>query len=456
MALTKATRFSANIPIAGVAAGAVGSGLLIYAHSEQLGYAERLFEDGVIDEKAFNAYEEANDKIQAIMHADNSISTVDPTGASILLTVGAELQAKSMFEDWARENAPQLTQDQYETLSMSLFTENSEKTEMLLNASDLLKEHAQDDPQFASANNAREIYDVAARKVMYRSSDNANGRGRTNENDPVHKKLVEDMEAAETQLISELEVLFVSPDSVDTMLNMMPISDRLEYVRSLAQSEPDGALALINPEIDSYVKAYDDKFFASIRSFDEEEALEKNPDLVNEYIKSRSGYQIEDIAINISNESTVDIGAHSQPKDDSILPPVTAYHRISEEALPTGENSAEPQLKEGPWEAAINAVVVKEGDNIWNIVRNEFNIEDPAEIVERLKDIQDLNPGLELDLIHPDQVINLHVDELYADLSDDNISLIPAVEMGNQRPDSIEVNQDSSMQTKLNVQTLNV
>jgi len=131
----KSGRLAANLPVVGTAIGlSAGVGMAYfssYASELQRIQVEKLLASGKIDQAACDAFKDMSTQNEAILLADVGVSTLDPTGASIVLTAGAEYATYSNFQDWLDQYAPDLDQTIAENLSMSLFTPNTIRSEII-------------------------------------------------------------------------------------------------------------------------------------------------------------------------------------------------------------------------------------------------------------------------------------------------------------------------------------
>jgi len=76
-------------------------------------------------------------------------------------------------------------------------------------------------------------------------------------------------------------------------VNLTIAQTGINHERRLVQSESDPAFAQNHPEIAAYAQAYENAniFETQIFGFDEDALLRENPDLLNAYIRDRSGVE---------------------------------------------------------------------------------------------------------------------------------------------------------------------
>ena len=277
--LARVARLGANAPLIGVGVGVGAMVLTNMAFGSQREFAEQLLEQGLLSDEAYEAYIQVNSETENTMYADMGVSTADPTGLSIVMTAGVELQARGAFKDWADTYAPHLSEDQFQTLAMSMFPDNSARHDMVIQAMDNLPTSKEGQPEAIHAIIDAHTEYLAVREELMRTPI---GPG------PRFTELYDQMEGMEQGLISEMESLMAQPDGIDAVLNAVPVDDRLEYVRRLTESETDAlGFAAAHPEVAAYNRAYDESWTGMWMA--EDDVLYERPELLNTYIKSRSG-----------------------------------------------------------------------------------------------------------------------------------------------------------------------
>lgn len=300
--LARVGRLGANITGVGVAIGAGSLLLTGQAHAAQRDYASTLNSQGVLSDEAYETYLELNQDTEQLLYGDLAVSTADPTGISIILTGFAEGKARRDFKDWADEHAPHLSEEQFQTLSMSMFPGNSARADMLWEARRQLPDTIEGQPEsLHDAINLNELYKDASR-LGYSHKEGYVYGGNLQQTLAQARAMGIEVETSSTnpsttirnlkqairqELVGEMDSLLSDPENIDFMLSTIPVDDRLEYVRRLAASESDpAAFAENHPEIAAYVTAYDESWTGWFLK--EDDPLKENPELLNEYIKERS------------------------------------------------------------------------------------------------------------------------------------------------------------------------
>lgn len=288
----KAARVFGNTPVLGAASAVVAMGLTSTAQAGQREYAQQLFDENKIDAAALDAYVELNRATEALLYGDAALSTADPTGFSIFATIGAEMKAQQMFQDWVDAHAPNLPAHDIETLSVSLFGVESAQHEMFMTAAGKIPHSPEGQDQvFHDLIEARNAYFITRSEEM-------NERGRlggqllTRDEEAYLEELTDNHEAARNNLIAEMNGFFESAENATLLLSILPEEDRLEFARRLAASDPDQEiLAAEAPELAAYVAAYEDAniFQTGVFGFEEQRDIAANMEMVDAYILRRSG-----------------------------------------------------------------------------------------------------------------------------------------------------------------------
>ena len=295
---SKLFRIGSNIPAFGAAISALAAGSIGHAHDVQRDHALALHEKGVLNDEALNTYHELNRKIEASLYGDLALSTVDPTGASIVMTLGVEANARNEFNAWLDTHAPDLPQEDIDALSMSLFGSQSSRSKMLYEAAQSLPKNTEGAPEVLHAaiekNNA---YRQAASEVV-----------------PGNILAAEKMLEKQAALLDEMNNLMSDPENAATLLSITPISDRLEYARALAQSEVDPNRFKENhSEIAAYVEEYEASWTGLDFELSTDDVLKENPELLNNYILERNG-----LVSHEQNTSEPEIASVPQGHFDSV------------------------------------------------------------------------------------------------------------------------------------------
>lgn len=302
--MAKAGRLAANITGVGAAFGVTSFILTKSAHTDQRDFAEDLKNQGHLTEEAYQAYVELNDNIENLLYGDLAISTADPTGLSITLTVAAEAKARSDFKTWADSYAPNLSDEHFQTLSMSIFPDNSARANMLWEARDNLPSNNAGQPEYLhKAISLNSLYKSAC-EMHFSPKDSSIYGGNLSQVLADAKNMGIDVEniknyPAETiqnlrdaikhEILKELDTHLSNPENIDFMLDQIPVDERLDYVRRLVASENNhDQLVEKHPEIAAYAVAYEKSWFGLSFFIDEDDILKEKPELLNAYIKERT------------------------------------------------------------------------------------------------------------------------------------------------------------------------
>ena len=300
--LARLARFGANAPVVGPAVGVGAAALTGFAHSGQRDYAEKLRNQNVLSDEAYEAYLELNSETETMLHADIGLSTVDPTGLSVVVTAGVEMRARGAFKDWADEHAPHLSEEQFQSLVMSMLPDNSARNEMIMEAVNYLPDSKEGQPEF--------MHDIIDAKNAYMETRAELARTPIGPG-PRHGQLSDEVARMRQGLAQDMENMMSHPESIDAILDAVPVKDRMEYVRRLAASEDNlEQFSENHSQIAEYVQAHEDSLTGWFLK--EDDILQENPDILNAYIKERSGISTETVDIADSQPSP-DLGDFSGP-----------------------------------------------------------------------------------------------------------------------------------------------
>ncbi|MGH1455611.1 MAG: hypothetical protein ACRBDI_02420 [Alphaproteobacteria bacterium] len=351
--MAKLARMGGNVPLVGIGVSLGAAVLTHIAHDAQKDMAQEFHAQGILSDTALEKYQEMSADIEKVMAGDAAIGAVDPTGASIVVTAGVEAWAKSKFEEWADEYAPHLSEDQYQALSMSLFSGTSARAEMLLESANELPKRTEGVPEeFHAVIEANNEY----RMAVYDRQSQSHGDYDQPVDDP---EAVFKAEAdAKQNLIVEMDKLMSDPEQVQAFLEILPVEERLDYARKLAKSEDDPANFTKNhPEIAAYVEAYEDSNVVgrTVFGLDEQDTLEQNTALINDYIMGRSQGVAPD-ALEVRPEQMVFEQEQEQEQDKGYTKGVegTAYTTERVDLIIVGP----PEFKEG--ELTANGMTMSE------------------------------------------------------------------------------------------------
>ena len=298
-------RGATNVPVAGTALGSGAIALTRVAHQQQWELATQMRDEGIISDAALSSYGSMLLTAEGVQGIDTTIGLLDASGATILLTGVVEGAVGNGYKNWADEHAPNLTEDQYQALSLSMFPSSSARSELIWESRAQLPDSIAGQPEVLSrAIELNNLYEDVCRLSRTRDGALYGGdlRALTNRALELGVELGEPgsgypeeilRDSIRQELISEMDDILSNPDNVNTMLDTIGIDEKLEYVRRLAASDPDpDELRWRHPEIAAYVEAYDDSVFGNT-FIDEDAVLRENPELLDEYIKQRTlpGYE---------------------------------------------------------------------------------------------------------------------------------------------------------------------
>ncbi|MGH1398015.1 MAG: hypothetical protein ACRBCT_02260 [Alphaproteobacteria bacterium] len=304
--VAKAARGGSHIPVIGAAIGLGGAVLSNQAHAGQREYIEQLYSEGAFGDpqsdvsiEALQEYNRINDKYDKLFMADagaGSAAEFVPLIGQLAAAAGSisiEVGARSEFREWADKYAPNLNEEQFQTLAMSIMPGQSSRTDMLLDSASSLPADKGDQPTiFHDVIDARNVFFLSRAEM---TNENARlsgfaGMRASPEEKANLERLNETHDAAQADLIDKMEALLSDPENVAVFLDQMPISERLEYARRLAASDNDlEALEANHPEIAAYTQAYDESWTGIGALMAEDDPLKENPDLLNAYIMKRNG-----------------------------------------------------------------------------------------------------------------------------------------------------------------------
>lgn len=391
--LAKAGRLGANITGAGVVIGGASLVLMNKAHAAQRDFAGDLKEAGILDQDAYKSYVKLNHDTQRMLYGDLALSTADPTGLSIVVTAAAEGKARTDFREWADKHAPNMSEEHFQTLSMSAFSGSSARADMVWEARDNLPSSTEGQPLEMQRtielnnlyNDARSIHYSHRAGYIYSGNygetvQKAQEMGIEFEKSSTNpSKSISNMrEAIKTELMGEMDARLTDPKTADRMLDLVPVEDRLEYARRLAGSDPNPEqFKKDHPEMAAYVKEYDDSLLGANWLLDNDDPLKKSPDLIDDYIKERTvpaQAAPAEPAINpdVNTETKVDVG---------FLPPNVEMlkHRLG------GELPADmlPKIPTG------NAALAVSDDEQWRASTQDGTNEaytEASQLIERIND----------------------------------------------------------------------
>ncbi|MDH5723662.1 MAG: hypothetical protein OEY94_10125 [Alphaproteobacteria bacterium] len=342
----KAGRLGANITGIGIAIGGASALLMQKAHAGQRDFAETLAKNNILDAEAYQRYIELNKSTEKLLYGDLALSTADPTGVTIVITAAAENKARGDFKDWADQYAPNLLEEHFQTLAMSMFPDHSARANMLWDARDNLPRSTEGQPeQLHRAIELNALYNDAG-SIGYSHKyggtyggnlsqvlADAKNMGLEVEGSRDPSILISNLRGSiKEALVQEMDQKLSTPEVVDSILDTIPPADRLDYVRRLVASEDDPEqFAKAHPEIAAYIKEHGDAWIKWGWNLEKDEPLKENPDLLNAYIKERTIPDYQNgalVAGNLSQETKPELPpgvTDVTDKIDTIMPRDGSY-----------------------------------------------------------------------------------------------------------------------------------
>ncbi len=346
-ALSKTAKLSI---IGGVALTGGVAALLHVAHEGQRGLAGEMKDAGQLSPEAYEAYMDMNTDTEIMMQAENAAAQ---GWLFLLSTPAVEARATSDFKEWADKYAPNLSEEQYQALSMSMFPGNSARAEMLWDARDQLPSTTEGQPEFihravdlnALYEEAGDIHYSHSQGFVYsgniaETTAKAQAMGIEVEPSRDPAQAIKNLkEAIKQELVTELDQQFRAPENMEHMLDLVPVDERMEYARRLAGSESDPAqFAKDHPEIAAYVKEYDESWFGWDWTLDNDDPLKANPDLLNDYIMSKTQISPKASAPEVAPEVT----------PTQVTPIIPSEGDTTSPSTPTGNQQAAVEGKPTP------------------------------------------------------------------------------------------------------------
>jgi len=254
-----------------------------------------------LSQDAYNAYVELNIQNNvAITGAELGTDWAGPIGF-VATYFTSERYATEALQEWAAEHAPNLPDEVFQALKQGMWGGHTAQTEMFLETAGAIPNTKEGWPEA--------LHDlIDARNDFFKMrADAVNARGEYGgryippEQEAHFERMDELAEMAENRLIGQMEGLMSDPELITMFLDVLPIEDRLEYVRRLAASEENMEVFAANhPQIAEYVSNYNGDDFGLIEGSAALWAAklvrnniighdEIDTSLINDYIVDRSG-----------------------------------------------------------------------------------------------------------------------------------------------------------------------
>lgn len=228
----RALRMAANTPVAGPSFGAVSATGVNISHGYQRGYALMLRESGVISsDVGLRAYLALSRSTEMLFYGDVAASTIDGTGATIVLSYFLDIRARNQFQDWVSNFAPNISAEDYAFLAPSFFTGEAPIQELMDSTLDGIPLSVEGQPP--------ELHRLITLTNTYRNnSSNLEGVSLEYAGVVAEQTEMEARASFEVEIAAEIEALLSNPETAQIVLTIMPIEERLAYVHVLAESEP--------------------------------------------------------------------------------------------------------------------------------------------------------------------------------------------------------------------------
>jgi len=356
----KWSRLGGHVPALGVASAVAGVALTGAASAAQIDYASTLAAEGKLTPDALAGYQALNQNAQLMMAADTTFNAADASGFAIISTLGVEAQIRESFESWADQYAPNLSNADFDALAMSMLPSTTARNEMFLSAAHSIPSSLEGQPEvLQDVILARQEYLalLLAEGESFRMLMNANMYGGSGDNGHEFVRITEAKSVAESKMIDSMDVLMQDPEKISVFLDLIPVDQRMDYVRRLAESDPNpDVMAAIHPEIAHYVAAYEGAniFQTRIFGFDADSTIRDNPELLNAYIIDRSGLKADEAP---SQQSLNELIAGAEIPD-SAPPELQAFAALARH--PEAQKSMYNEMKENGSLAIISSYFQQE------------------------------------------------------------------------------------------------
>ncbi len=304
--VTKLAKLRSALNVPGPASVAFGSAMFAlntYAFSLQRKYIQALANEGKLSDDPTqseiikNEYLKISDTNQNVLNGDIIVSSVDPTGLTIVASMGAEGYTYNNFNNWRTNYASHLDQDTINGLSMSLFTPktiDSQLTEQIQhNIPDINQKY---DPILEPTVIAKQEMLAIANNMPTPSLSTL----MTASVSPIaapHMKTADHVEW-ETQLgvarenfLQEISKLTETTAGTNAYLNLMDPSARIDVINDLAASDKSSNFEQNHPLVAAHLEAKNQSNWLSrmVKTPDATEALSNNAPAMNNYIMNRLG-----------------------------------------------------------------------------------------------------------------------------------------------------------------------
>jgi hypothetical protein len=279
----KTGRMTANIPALGVPIGLTALAATSLIASQQKAHAAVLHEEGLISDKGLEEYNRMHELAYLDLENDASLSMADPIGITIPITLFYESKAEGMFRDWYDAYGQKLDPETTRAISPSAFDTPTTRAEMVTEFRHIIPRHKEGQPE--TLHNLIDLKMKMFDHIRHQPSSLMTAFS-PDMNDIWFNK----MEELRQEFADEFTSVTSNADNIPTLLNLVPIDDRLALVTRLTKGEEDrSAFETKNPLIAQYASWEEQNIL--LRQFDRSalNAVYADQNTVNAYIMSALG-----------------------------------------------------------------------------------------------------------------------------------------------------------------------
>lgn len=283
-------RLGANVTGVGVGIGAGAAGLIVTMFNGQKAYAEALHKAGRLDDAAYKAYVKMSDNARNTILGDTAVSVVDPTGATIVATLGIDrFYIHNAYQKWYDKHGEgRLSKDEMHGLSPSLFPNEAVRDRFIRKIGRYIPESADGQPAILrdviSAKNEFFTASSVRMKHTHLMPNAMKRRLAVMENRAAWRRI----HSARDDFTKAIGELGQTPQGVLAYLRLFPRDERLDFVRRLSLSEKNSAdFAARHPEVAAYIQRYNDQSWIGSMFSDASKSLK--PEHIDRYIMQRFG-----------------------------------------------------------------------------------------------------------------------------------------------------------------------
>lgn len=273
----------------GTAMTAAAASASTYEGMTKTDLTHQQFADETITEVQRDALLEFHTNTTNAQYADAAFGAIDQfILPSLFLTLSVESEARDALTKISNETG--LPESVYQTHARSMFGGHTASHTAVLEATDQLPKDPAGQPEVLHGviqlNNSLQYAQVELTNLRTPYSGIAHVPDDVQDSIAAREGLVASLE---TRLVSEMEGLMRDPASFDAFMNMIPLDDRMEFVRALAAGDQN--LAETNPVVAEATREFSGRGGTKMHATNVREAkAELNADNgagLNEYIASR-------------------------------------------------------------------------------------------------------------------------------------------------------------------------